>query len=139
MSDNIKEELWNEYHKLNDAINNWEGDVHDPLFAELQKQKADMLNNLNKLSLSENESNVSIKKIQSDEEIKRYEQSQENKRSIIKGICMGALGILSLGITIWQTNRAYDFDKSSTFTSTLGRNSVNESTKVNPHKFFKIF
>jgi hypothetical protein len=139
MTEEIKVELWKEYHKLDDAINNWEGDVRDPLFIELQKQKADVLNNLNKLSLSENESNLSIKKIESEEEIKRYEQSQENKRSIIKGICMGALGILSLGVTIWQTNRAYDFDKTSTFTSTLGRSSVNESTKVNPHKFFKIF
>lgn len=139
MSEEIKKELWSEYHKLNDAINSWEGDVRDPLFMELQKQKAEILNNINKLSLSEIESNVSLKKIQSEEEIKRYEQSQENKRSIIKGICMGALGILSLGITIWQTNRAYDFDKSSTFTSTLGRNSVNESSKVNPNKFFKLF
>lgn len=132
MSEEIEKELWSEYHKLNDAINSWEGDVHDPLFVELQKQKAEILNNLNKLTLSEIESDVSLKKIQ-------YEQSQENKRSIIKGICMGALGILSLGITIWQTNRAYDFDKSSTFTSTLGRNSVNESSKVNPNKFFKLF
>lgn len=132
MSEEIEKELWKEYHKLDDAIDSWEGDVHDPLFVELQKQKAEILNNLNKLTLSEIESDVSLKKIQ-------YEQSQENKRSIIKGICMGALGILSLGITIWQTNRAYDFDKSSTFTSTLGRNSVNESSKVNPNKFFKLF
>lgn len=139
MKDELKETLWKEYHELDEAINSYQGDVRDPLFIELQKRKSDVLDNLNKLSLMENENSLTIKKLKTEEELKRYEQSQENKRNIIKGICMGALGILSLGITIWQTNRAYDFDKTSTFTSTLGRGSVNDSTKVNPNKFFKLF
>ena len=139
MADKIKETLWAEYEELDKAIKTYEGDVRDPLFIELQKRKGNVLDNLNKLSLMENDNSLALKKLDTEKKIKEYEQSQENKRSIIKGICMGALGILSLGITIWQTNRAYDFDKTSTFTSTLGRSTVNDSTKVNPHKFFKLF
>ncbi len=139
MADKIEETLWAEYKELDDAINAYEGDVRDPLFIELQKRKGNVLDNLNKLSLMKNDNSLALKKLDTEKKIKEYEQSQENKRSIIKGICMGALGILSLGITIWQTNRAYDFDKTSTFTSTLGRSTVNDSTKVNPHKFFKLF
>jgi hypothetical protein len=139
MADKIRETLWAEYEELDEAIKTYEGDVRDPLFIELQKRKGNVLDNLNKLSLMENDNSLALKKLDTEKKIKEYEQSQENKRSIIKGICMGALGILSLGITIWQTNRAYDFDKTSTFTSTLGRSTVNDSTKVNPHKFFKLF
>jgi len=131
----INKILLEEYYEIDDAIRNYSGDVRDNVFVELQKQKGDILNDLSRIQLSKTDKEVRLNEIEANYQIKKYEQNQENKRNIFKIVGMGLLGFVSLGVTIWQTNRAYKFDTESTFTSTLGRSTVNEASKVNPRKF----
>ena len=58
---------------------------------------------------------------------------------MFKGICTLILGGSSLIISVISLKKTFEFDKTATFTSTLGRSVVNEASKVNPNKFFKWF
>lgn len=135
----IDEALWAEYERVSKAVDSWEGDVHDTIFIELQKQKNELLINLNKNHLSDVNVNIEMAKLKTEKEIKEYEQEQENKRNLFKGICTLVIGGGSLLISIIGLKKTFEFDKTATITSTLGRGIVNDSAKVNPNKFFKWF
>lgn len=137
MEEKLNQTLWNEYERFEQSTLNWEGDVNDPLFVELQKNRIDVLKEINKNHLSNVNEKVELKKIESGKEIKQYEQEQENKRNYFKGFCTLVIGCSSLIISVISLKKTFEFDKTATFTSTLGRGIVNDATKVNPNKFFK--
>ena len=139
MEEKLNETLWNEYERLEKSTLNWEGDVNNPFFTELQKNRIDVLKEINKNHLSNADESIELKKIEAEKEIKQYEQMQENKRNMFKGICTLILGGSSLIISVISLKKTFEFDKTATFTSTLGRSVVNEASKVNPNKFFKWF
>ena len=139
MEEKLNETLWNEYERLEQSTLNWEGDVNNPFFTELQKNRIDVLKEINKNHLSNADESIELKKIEAEKEIKQYEQMQENKRNMFKGICTLILGGSSLIISVISLKKTFEFDKTATFTSTLGRSVVNEASKVNPNKFFKWF
>lgn len=139
MEEKLNETLWNEYERLEQSTLNWKGDVNNPFFTELQKNRIDVLKEINKNHLSNADESIELKKIEAEKEIKQYEQMQENKRNMFKGICTLILGGSSLIISVISLKKTFEFDKTATFTSTLGRSVVNEASKVNPNKFFKWF
>ena len=69
MEEKLNETLWNEYERLEKSTLNWEGDVNNPFFTELQKNRIDVLKEINKNHLSNVDESIELKKIEAEKEI----------------------------------------------------------------------
>lgn len=109
MDDSIMNSLWNSYNELKEEIENIEekgGDYYKTLLEELDKIRRALIDH---------------EKIQKESDIKNKQLKSEEKRERKRNI----ITIISLIVSVIGMLMTFNFDKTSTITSSMGRGIIN--------------
>lgn len=69
---------------------------------------------------------IELKKIESDVEEQNKRRDDEKRDHMIRNIMTGVKDVAIIGVTIWGTVAAFNFEKEGTITSSAGRKHLNK-------------
>lgn len=133
--DKIRQALWEDYQNVSEQIKKLE-DVKSKENGSLELYEK-LIEDRNNIRSQLKDIETTQLTLANDKDTTLAKEKQENKRNIFKYLVIGGLGLLDLGLTVFSIKKTFEFDKEQTFSSSLGKDVMRESSKPKLSRWFK--